>query len=121
MQATEVRKAITTECDQVKSLLLSKNREYGNSALEPIGIFSGQTAIEQLKVRIDDKLKRIQTIRSLDDVLISEDTEQDLIGYLILLRVARALAKAEVKPEKGPATGPAWEATTGSMKGQRYD
>jgi len=77
------------ECEQVKSLLLRKNWEYGNSALEPLGVFSGLCAQDQLDVRIDDKLKRIQTIRELDETTIHEDTELDLIGYLILKRVAR--------------------------------
>lgn len=87
----DVQGAIAGECDAVKALLLAKNREYGNSALEPIGVFAaGVAAVDQIAVRIDDKLKRIQTTRQLDDVAIHEDTEQDLIGYLILLRVARS-------------------------------
>lgn len=89
---------ISAECDAVKTLLLTKNREYGNSALEPLGVFSGLEAEEQLRVRIDDKLKRIQTTRGKETV-IHEDTEQDLIGYLILLRVSRRLAKC-IKPGK---------------------
>jgi ribosome assembly protein YihI (activator of Der GTPase) len=85
----EVQTLIAQECDAVKELLLRKNREYGNSALEPIGIFSGLAAEDQIDVRIDDKLKRIQTIRELDDLQVHEDTEKDLVGYLILKRVAR--------------------------------
>ena len=84
---------ITTECDALKEMLLRKNREYGNSAMLPLGVFSGLTAEEQLDVRIDDKLKRIQSIREMDDVQIHEDTEQDLVGYLILKRVARRWEK----------------------------
>ncbi len=89
MTAQEAQDMIAAECDAVKELLLAKNREYGNSAFDPIGIFSRATAIQQIEVRIDDKLKRIQTTRGMVDVAIHEDTEQDLIGYLILLRVAR--------------------------------
>lgn len=80
---------IVQECDAVKDLLLKKNREYGNSALEPINVFTDLDAEQQINVRIDDKLKRIQTIRELDQIHINEDTEMDLIGYLILKRVAR--------------------------------
>lgn len=88
--ADEAREAIAIECDAVKKLLLAKNREYGNSALEPVGIFSRADAVAQIEVRIDDKIKRIQTTRGMvGTVTIHEDTEQDLIGYLILLRVAR--------------------------------
>ena len=85
----EVQALIEQECDAIKELLLAKNREYGNSALQPIGVFSGLSAEDQIDVRIDDKLKRIQTVRMLDDVKVHEDTEQDLIGYLVLKRVAR--------------------------------
>ena len=91
MDAEKVRQAICDQCDAVKTLLLAKNREYGNSALEPIGIFSNLTAEQQIDVRIDDKLKRIQTIKKLESVKIHEDTEADLIGYLILKRVARVM------------------------------
>lgn len=85
----DVQALIADECDKIKELLLAKNREYGNSALQPIGVFSGMSAEQQIDVRIDDKLKRIQTVRMMDDVKVHEDTEQDLIGYLVLKRVAR--------------------------------
>ena len=84
----DAQKLIETECDAIKKLLLEKNRLYGNSALEPIRIFSQASPIEQLDVRIDDKLKRIQNLskKNLHDTL-NEDTILDLIGYLILRRV----------------------------------
>jgi len=85
------QKEIAKQCDAVKALLLAKNREYGNSALKPINVFSGLDALSQIDVRIDDKLKRLQSIRQLDSVRVHEDTELDLVGYLILKRVARAL------------------------------
>lgn len=70
---------------EVRDTLLSKNVKYGDSALTPIRIFSKADAEEQLKVRIDDKLKRIQSASS-DD----EDTILDLIGYLVLLRIKQS-------------------------------
>ena len=69
---------------QIRALLVSKNKAYGNSALEPSRIFSKADSIEQLKVRIDDKLTRIKTQGFAD----SEDTLSDLIGYLVLLKIA---------------------------------
>lgn len=87
---TDSQKAIVAECDAVKELLLAKNREYGDSALHPVGIFSDATAVNQIAVRIDDKLSRIRTTRG-QQTEIHEDTEMDLIGYLILMRVARQL------------------------------
>lgn len=83
-----VQKLIAEECDAVKELLLQKNKEYGNSALVPKRIFSKSSPIEQIKVRIDDKLSRLACDEKKE---IKEDTTKDLIGYLILLRVAERL------------------------------
>lgn len=69
---------------EITELLISKNQKYGNSAIEPLGIFSELTPEEGLKVRIDDKLKRIKN-GSLDKD--DEDVINDLIGYLVLLKI----------------------------------
>lgn len=79
---------IAIVCDQIKELLLSKNMRYGDSALNPSRIFSKADATEQLLVRIDDKLSRIQKGAGL--VASDEDVVSDLIGYLILLKIALA-------------------------------
>lgn len=84
----EANSLISSECDSLKALLLRKNEAYGNSALDPMRIFSSSDSVEQIKVRIDDKLNRIKKGRQ---EIIQEDAEQDLLGYLILLRVARRL------------------------------
>jgi len=81
---------IADVCDQIKAMLLEKNRAYGDSALDPVRIFSKADAVEQLKVRIDDKLSR--AARGFE--YRGEDTTKDLAGYLILLLAARA-KKAE--------------------------
>ena len=78
-------KLIAEKCDQLKDLLLSKNLKYGDSALSPNRIFSKSSTVEQLKVRIDDKINRIQNSGVLSN---DEDTVMDLAGYLILLRIA---------------------------------
>ena len=79
-----MKKEIAEACDTIKALLIDKNRKYGNSVLEPIRIFSKADTIEQIKVRIDDKLNRVRNIQW-DD---SEDTIDDLIGYLVILKIA---------------------------------
>lgn len=81
----ETQRAIAIVCDEIKLMLLEKNRKYGNSALNPKRVFSKACPREQLKVRIDDKLSRIDTSGLEDE---DEDTVLDLIGYLILFRVA---------------------------------
>ena len=69
---------------EITEMLIAKNQKYGNSAIEPLGIFSDLSPEEWLKVRIDDKLKRIKN-GSLDKD--DEDVINDLIGYLILLKI----------------------------------
>jgi hypothetical protein len=97
-ELTEVQRLISEECDLLKALLLEKNRKYGNSALEPKRIFSRSSPVEQILVRIDDKLSRIASMGV--DLAEDEDTPKDLAGYLILLRVAqRVQAKAQTKGE----------------------
>ena len=71
--------------NNITKMLIEKNRKYGNSALEPQRIFSKASAIEQIKVRIDDKLSRIKNQQDDED----EDVITDLIGYLILLKIAK--------------------------------
>jgi hypothetical protein len=73
-------------CDNLKDMLIQKNMAYGDSALNPLRVMSNASTIEQLLVRIDDKLNRIRQGRNLlcDD----EDVIQDLIGYFILLKIA---------------------------------
>ena len=78
--------AIASICDEVKELLLAKNLKYGDSALDPVRVFSKASAKEQLLVRIDDKLSRIK--RGAGLLANDEDVVYDLIGYLILLKIA---------------------------------
>tara|TARA_R110001583_G_scaffold2413_20_gene17660 strand:+ start:1058 stop:1423 length:366 start_codon:yes stop_codon:yes gene_type:complete len=77
---------IKSKCKALEDLLLSKNEKYGNSALEPLNVFSKAGAVAGIKVRIDDKLKRIMNAGLVDE---TEDTLQDLAGYLILLMIAK--------------------------------
>jgi hypothetical protein len=79
------RDLILEESAAVTNLLLEKNEAYGDSALNPANIFASGNAVDNLCCRIDDKLMRIK-MRGITDE--TEDTVQDLIGYLILLKVA---------------------------------
>jgi hypothetical protein len=90
MSPENVRGLITQECRSLEAMLHEKNRKYGNSALEPKRVFSKASPIEQIKVRIDDKISRLNTI-GFDMAGDDEDTVEDLLGYLILLRVAKRL------------------------------
>ncbi len=68
----------------IRDLLISKNRKYGDSALNPIRICSKSDAVEQINVRIDDKLSRLRSMQKDED----EDVTLDLIGYFLLKRIA---------------------------------
>ena len=85
MTMSDSETKISAICDDIKELLIHKNRKYGNSALKPCRVFSKASAVEQLLVRIDDKLNRIMQGAGLlaDD----EDVVNDLIGYLVLLKI----------------------------------
>jgi hypothetical protein len=84
----EVRRLIYEVCNGLAEFLIHKNTEYGNSALAPIRIFSKADPVEQLNVRMDDKLSRILTpgVKT-----ISEDTMKDLAGYWVLREVANMI------------------------------
>ena len=68
--------------DNVGRVLRAKNRKYGDSVSNPERIFSRSDRVEQVRVRIDDKLSRI---RMRGPHAVDEDTLLDLIGYLALL------------------------------------
>lgn len=69
----------------VTDLLKLKNKSYGDSALNPAGIFSKLSATDALCARIDDKIMRIKN-KGINDE--TEDTVNDLIGYLLLLKMS---------------------------------
>lgn len=87
----DVQKEIRKVCDDIAELLITKNRKYGNSALQPSRIFSKASPIEQINVRIDDKLSRIKNQQEDED----EDVEKDLVGYIVLKMVYKRLLKEE--------------------------
>jgi hypothetical protein len=76
-------------CNEYRDFLLAKNRQYGDSAVHPVRVFSKANTEEQLLVRIDDKLSRL--MRGNDEIEADEDIMDDLVGYWILLKVARRL------------------------------
>lgn len=69
----------------ILTLLLHKNISYGNSAIEPLRLFSNASVEEQIMVRIDDKLSRLKNNQEYP----GDNDIDDLIGYLILLKVVR--------------------------------
>lgn len=75
---------IRAVCNEIAELLTKKNESYGDSALNPLNCFAKDaTVLEKLGVRIDDKLSRV--LRGTE--AFNEDTELDLLGYLVLRRI----------------------------------
>jgi len=81
----ETKSRIKELMDELSDMLIEKNNAYGDSALDPTRIFSKADNIEQLYVRIDDKLSRVQRGYEYP----GDDTIKDLIGYLVLLLIAK--------------------------------
>jgi hypothetical protein len=71
--------------ERVVKLLKEKNAAYGNTALNPPNVFSKLDSTEAICARIDDKLSRIKN-KGINDK--TEDTVDDIIGYLLLLKMS---------------------------------
>lgn len=85
MTELEFDLAVKEVCEDIHKMLIEKNKSYGNSALDPIRCFSKLDPIETIKIRIDDKLSRLMRGSEFG----SDDSVKDLIGYLVLLRIAQ--------------------------------
>ena len=66
-----------------RDFLLEKNKRYGDSALNPLSIFSKAEPNNRLCRRIDEKLQRILNS---EDGLRKNDVS-DIMGYIILLLI----------------------------------
>lgn len=77
--------------NEIADMLIEKNASYGNSALDPVRVFSRADPMEQIYVRIDDKLSRIKR----GSAYKSEDTINDLIGYLVIMKVKNRMEANE--------------------------
>jgi len=84
---TNTQDAIKEVCAELEDLLLRKNSAYGDSALKPLRVFSKADTVEQIKVRLDDKISRLSRGHALPDESL-DDTIDDLMGYLVLLKIA---------------------------------
>ncbi len=80
-----MRDRIVATCQRLQAMLLAKNDSYGNSAADPLRVFSRVDAEQGLLVRIDDKLSRIARGAEYP----GDDTIMDLAGYLVLLLAVR--------------------------------
>lgn len=84
-EQSETMRRVDAVLASLRDMLARKNKAYGDSALQPIRIFSMALAEEQIRVRLDDKLSRLMRGHEYGD----EDTIVDIAGYMILLLAAR--------------------------------
>jgi len=73
------------EFDTLRDFVIQKNINYGDSLQNPLKTFQ-KDPMQGILGRIDDKLNRIKTV-GLDDK--TEDTVDDLIGYLVHLKIMK--------------------------------
>ena len=78
---------IINECEELKNLLIKKNKDYGNSYDKTLDEFGIQIGL----VRIEDKLNRLKTlILSKEEPMVEEsiiDTVFDIAGYAVLFSI----------------------------------
>jgi len=97
METNDIVKDINEWMRNMEEFLLAKNALYGNSVMEPLGIFSKHISAEHTQAtngilaRLDDKLKRIKNANKLrtNDVV-------DLYGYLTFLCISMNIEKHDL-------------------------
>lgn len=92
---TESQKKIVEVCDSMKDLLLYKNQNYGDSALNPNNIFYKGDSTNSIKIRLDDKIGRI---KNCEETRINDVA--DVIGYCTLLLVSIGADKKDFEKLK---------------------
>ena len=81
----ETQKDIRRIAKEIGELVVAKNEAYGDSAVDPVRIFSKASPVEQILVRLDDKLSRFARGHSYP----GDNDIDDIMGYLILLKIAK--------------------------------
>lgn len=88
------------EAIKVVFTLIRKNRDYGSSVFDAPRLTPHLDPGIAIDVRLSDKLNRLEQLSKTDPEVKSEsidDTKLDIIGYLILQRVANRLNKTETQ------------------------
>lgn len=93
-KATDTQQKIVDVLDGMKSLLLYKNRKYGDSALKPKNIFYKGDATNSILIRLDDKIGRV-TSNTEEKPRVNDVA--DIIGYCTLLLISMGVTAEDLK------------------------
>ena len=91
---TDTQAKLMDVLDGMKSLLLYKNRKYGDSAINPKKVFYKGDATNSILIRLDDKIGRIM---SNTDSIPRVNDVADIIGYCTLLLVSMDVTGEDLK------------------------
>ena len=75
--------AIRQQCEMVRDGLLKHNDKYGSSIFRPHTILSSSTTEEALRMRIDDRIRKLSKCTNKEQ---EKELVDDLIGFLINFR-----------------------------------
>ena len=84
---------------ELENIYVAKNHDYGNSAYETFTQYGDVSLI----IRIEDKLRRLQTLKYANSMVKTEsidDTYKDAINYMIILIGCRITGKRANKIEQ---------------------
>lgn len=91
---TDTQAKLIDVLDGMKSLLLYKNRKYGDSAINPKKVFYKGDSTNSILIRLDDKIGRVMS--NPDDKPRVNDVA-DIIGYCTLLLVSMNVTSEDLK------------------------
>jgi hypothetical protein len=83
----QVESLIRKHMVEYGNFLIKKNRAYGNSAFEAINVYAKGSALDLMKLRMDDKLKKM--LKGNDLAEEKEDAAKDFCGYWHLMEILK--------------------------------
>ena len=95
---TDTQNKIKNLCDKISEILIYKNKMYGNSVLEPKQIFYKGGCVDNILMRLDDKIGRIANTSGGNPIRVNDIV--DIIGYLILLLIAKNVGYSDLEKLK---------------------
>lgn len=94
---SDTQRDIIEITESIKDLLLYKNQKYGDSAINPKGIFYKGDSTNSILIRLDDKLARIMANT---DAVPRVNDIADIIGYSVLLLISMGVSKEDIEKFK---------------------